>query len=99
YIAEAELDALEPEVREYEPRIALTPGTDSLSFYRRIAAGLADYLAPDGSLMLEIGCTQAQAVGEIVRGAGLAKFTLINDLAGLPRVLHAELITECARQG
>ena len=89
YIGEAELATLEPEVRNYEPRIALTPGPDPLNFYRRIAAGLTDHLAPGGALMAELGYGQAQAVVEILGEAGRRTVTLIDDLAGIPRVLHA----------
>ena len=48
YIAERDMHGLEPEVREYEPRLALTPGADGLAFYRRIAAGLSGHLSPQG---------------------------------------------------
>ena len=89
YIGEAELATLEPEVRAYEPRIALTPGPDPLSFYRRIAADVTDHLASDGMLMVELGYGQAQAVGEIFCEAGRSIITLIDDLAGIPRVLQA----------
>jgi release factor glutamine methyltransferase len=89
YIGEAELAALEPEVRDYEPRMALTPGFDPLGFYRRIAAGLTDHLASGGALMVELGYGQAQAVAEILCEAGRSTITLIDDLAGIPRVLHA----------
>ncbi|HUN58190.1 MAG TPA: peptide chain release factor N(5)-glutamine methyltransferase [Candidatus Binataceae bacterium] len=90
YIAEAELKTLEPEVRQYEPRIALTPGSDPLSFYRRIVAGLADHLAPDGALMLELGFGQAQPVSEILRRVHMSDVTIINDLADIPRVIRAQ---------
>lgn len=89
YIAESELAALEPEVCQYEPRIALTPGADPLRFYRRIADGLVGHLAPNGTLMLELGYGQAQPVSEILRAAGMSEFAIINDLAGIPRVLRA----------
>ena len=89
YIGEAELATLEPEVRDHEPRIALTPGPDPLSFYRRIATGLTDHLASDGALMVELGYGQAQAVGELLREAGRGAITLIDDLSGIPRVLQA----------
>jgi release factor glutamine methyltransferase len=90
YIAEADLDFLEPEVRQYEPRIALTPGVDGLSFYRRIAAGLADHLAPGGAVLLELGYGLAQAVAEIFRHGGMASVNVMDDLAGIPRVLRAQ---------
>jgi release factor glutamine methyltransferase len=90
YIAEADLASLEPEVRQYEPRIALTPGSDPLSFYRRIITGVADHLEPDGSLMLELGYGQAHPVSEILHLTGMHELAIISDLAGIPRVLHAQ---------
>lgn len=98
YIGEAELAGLEPEVRSYEPRIALTPGADALSFYRRIAAGLADHLAPGGTVLLELGYGQADAVSALLREAGFRATTVIEDLAGIPRVLRATLIALPAQE-
>jgi release factor glutamine methyltransferase len=89
YISEAELATLEPEVCNYEPRLALTPGSDPLSFYRRIAAGLTDHLASGGALIVELGYGQAHTVVEIFREVGRSTVTLIDDLAGVPRVLEA----------
>ena len=87
YIAEADVDGLEPEVRQYEPWIALTPGPDGLAFYRRIAEGLLSHLTRGGSVMLELGYGQAQALREILRTAGMSSIKLIDDLAGIPRVI------------
>jgi release factor glutamine methyltransferase len=92
YIADAELDVLEPEVRLYEPRVALTAGPDGLAFYRRIAKGLAGHLALGGGVLLELGFGQAQAVAGILRAAGMESVTLINDLAGIPRVALASAV-------
>jgi release factor glutamine methyltransferase len=91
YIPEADLASLEPEVRQYEPRIALTPGADPLGFYRRIVAGVADHLDPRGALMLELGHGQAQPVSEILGLADMREFAIIKDLAGIPRVIHAQV--------
>jgi release factor glutamine methyltransferase len=91
YIAEDELERLEPEVRDYEPKAALTPGSDGLSFHGRIAEGLAEHLTPEGAVLLELGCGQAQAVIEILKSAGFASARLIEDLAGIPRVVCANL--------
>ena len=92
YIAEAELGSLEPELRIYEPRIALSPGSDGLAFYRRITERLAAHLAFGGAVLLELGFGQAQAVGGILRDAGMESITPINDLAGIPRVLLASAV-------
>lgn len=91
YIAEAEIATLDPEVRDHEPRIALTPGGDGLGAYRRIAGGATGVLQPGGLLMVEIGPTQAGAVPAIMAAAGLATGAVIADMDGRPRVVVAEL--------
>ena len=87
YLAEAELAALEPEVRLHEPRAALSGGRDGLEAYRRIAAGVGDLLAPDGRAMLEIGPTQAAAVSAIFAAEGLAPVRILADMDGRDRVV------------
>ena len=89
YIAASEMAALDPEVRDYEPRIALTPGGDGLDAYRAISAGLAAHLTPDGRVLLEIGPTQAGAVGQILASAGLTVVAVHPDLDGRDRVVEA----------
>ena len=54
YVATADIQALEPEVRDYEPRAALDGGADGLDFYRRIAAEAGAFLKPGGRAMLEL---------------------------------------------
>jgi release factor glutamine methyltransferase len=89
YIAEAELAALEPEVREHEPRIALTPGGDGLGAYRRIAAGVRGLMAPGALLAVEIGPTQSLAVAALMAEAGLSVTAIIPDLDQRPRLVLA----------
>lgn len=85
YVAEAEMPGLEPEVRDWEPRIALTPGGDGLEAYRRIAAGLDGLLAPLGRAFFEIGSTQGEAVAAVFAAAGF-KVAIHPDLGGTDRV-------------
>lgn len=87
YIAEAELAALMPEVRDHEPRLALAAGVDGLDAYRLLAARAAELLAPGGWLLVEVGLGQAQAVAELWRGAGLNQIFCRDDYAGIPRVV------------
>ena len=87
YLAESELDALEPEVRLHEPRAALAGGPDGLDAYRRIAAGAERLLAPGGRLMLEIGPTQGAPVGAILAGSGLGEPRILADMDGRDRVV------------
>src|SRR5690625_4944238 len=90
YIAEDEMAALSREVREHEPRIALTPGGDGFGAYRAIAAGVGPLMMPGGCLMFEIGPTQAAAVSEILAGAGFRVTGIIPDFDGRQRVICAE---------
>ncbi|WP_170363314.1 peptide chain release factor N(5)-glutamine methyltransferase [Ruegeria arenilitoris] len=91
YIALDEMDGLSPEVREHEPRLALTDEADGLDAYRRIAAGAPDHLVPGGRLLVEIGPTQAQAVGALFDAAGLADIRVVPDLDGRDRVVGARM--------
>jgi len=59
YIASAEIETLQPEVRDHDPRLALDGGADGLDFYRRLAAEAPAFLKPGGRLMLEFGDGQA----------------------------------------
>ncbi|MGR3511803.1 MAG: peptide chain release factor N(5)-glutamine methyltransferase [Paracoccaceae bacterium] len=87
YIADAEMAALEPEVRDHEPTSALTDGADGLTAYRHIAAGAPDHLRHGGRLLVEIGATQARDVVAIFAAAGLEKITVHPDLSGKDRVV------------
>lgn len=89
YIAAAEMAGLDPEVRDHDPEMSLTPGGDGLDAYRAIAAGLAAHLAPGGRVLLEIGPTQGAAVVELLEAAGLRAVTVLPDLDGRDRVISA----------
>jgi release factor glutamine methyltransferase len=89
YLSGAEIAALEPEVRDYEPIVALSAGADGLDILRRIAAGAPRHLTKGGELIVEVGAGQAPAVTKLVEEAGLRDVTVINDFAGHPRVVRA----------
>lgn len=91
YIAEAEMAALASDVRDWEPRGALTPGGDGLDPYRALAAGVAGHLAPGGRLLVEIGPTQGAAVLALFVAAGLGQGTVHPDLDGRDRVVSARV--------
>lgn len=82
-------EALPEDVR-HEPPLALFGGEDGLDFYRRLAAETMVYLAPGGSLLVEIGCEQAAAVRELLRQNGWRNIRHGQDLAGLDRWVCAE---------
>jgi release factor glutamine methyltransferase len=88
YIPSAGIAALDPDVRDYDPRLALDGGADGLAAYRVLAPQAAALLAPGGALVLEIGAEQGDDVSLIVRAAGLAvSDPPRRDLAGRDRVV------------
>ena len=88
YIETDVISTLMPEVREYEPVMALDGGADGLSFYRRIVQGAGDHLKRGGMLFFEIGCEQAEAVRGLMEEAGFCEVTVVKDFAGLDRVVY-----------
>lgn len=89
YIAADEMPGLAPEVRDWEPHLALTPGGDGLNAYRALAAGAPAHLAPGGRLMVEIGPTQGAAVAALFAQAGLCDLRVLPDMDGRDRVVAA----------
>ena len=89
YIASRDLAALPPEVRDYDPSLALDGGADGLAAYRAIAADLPRLLAPAGFFACEIGVGQENAVAGIISAAGLVIDNVLPDLAGIPRCVVA----------
>jgi release factor glutamine methyltransferase len=89
YLEEAGIAALEPDVRNYEPRVALGAGRDGLEIIHRIAAQASMHLASDGILIFEVAMGQASTVSKLIDDAGLRVVSVINDLAGHPRVVRA----------
>ena len=87
YIGAAEMPALAPDVRDWEPRMALTDEGDGLAAYRAIAAGAPSHLSPGGWLAVEIGPTQGTAVAELFAAAGLGRIAVRPDLDGRDRVV------------
>jgi release factor glutamine methyltransferase len=89
YIAADEMPDLAPEVRDWEPHQALTPGGDGLDAYRAIARGAGARLMPGGRLLVEIGPTQGPAVAALFATAGLERIRVLPDLDGRDRVVMA----------
>ena len=88
YIGEREVDALMPEVRDWEPRVALTPGDDALAFYRHLANEAPPLLAAGGLLAVEVGQRQAEAVAALWTEADLKEVNILPDYAGIGRVVR-----------
>jgi release factor glutamine methyltransferase len=90
YIAAEEMPALAPEVRDWEPHLALTPGGDGLDAYRAISRGAGARLMPGGRLLVEIGPTQGRAVAALFTAAGLQAVRILPDMDGRDRVVVGE---------
>jgi release factor glutamine methyltransferase len=90
YIAADEMPDLAPDVRLWDPHLALTPGGDGLDAYRQIAKAAPARLLTGGRILLEIGPTQAPAVSALLRQAGLQNIRVLPDLDGRNRVICAE---------
>ena len=80
-----------PEVKDYEPRIALDGEEDGLVFYRRILSDCKKNLKKGGMLFFEIGYDQAEAVKSMMEQAGFLEVTVKKDFGGLDRVVFGTL--------
>jgi release factor glutamine methyltransferase len=87
YVAEQEMPTLQREVRDWEPRVALTDGVDGLSFYRRLLKDAPARLKPGGHLICEMGYTQSEKISAMVDRAVWAEARLLDDLQGIPRTI------------
>lgn len=87
YIAADEMPTLAPEVRDWEPHLALSPGGDGLDAYRAITRGAGVRLMPGGRLLVEIGPTQGPAVSALFAEAGLEQIRVLPDMDGRDRVV------------
>jgi len=92
YVARGDIARLAPEVRDYDPALALDGGDDGLDGYRAIAADARRLLAPGGRLVVELGAGQDASVRGLFTAAGLCPGTTRKDLAGIPRALDAILL-------
>ncbi len=86
YIETEEINHLMPEVREYEPMLALDGGEDGLVFYRRIINESDKYLKRGGYLLFEVGHNQADEVCRLMEEAGFKDVASVKDLCGIKRV-------------
>jgi release factor glutamine methyltransferase len=87
YIGEAEMGGLEPEVAQYEPRLATVAGPSGTEVLERLVAAAPDALEPGGWLVVECGAGQAAAVRGMLDAAGAAETFAQADLAGIDRVV------------
>ncbi|HEX6729760.1 MAG TPA: peptide chain release factor N(5)-glutamine methyltransferase [Pyrinomonadaceae bacterium] len=87
YVSAAALPGLQREVRDYEPRVALSPGLDGLSMIRRLLEGAPGFLKDDGLLVMEIGFDQAEATETLIESKVWDLVEIVPDLAGIPRIV------------
>jgi release factor glutamine methyltransferase len=89
YISSAEIETLEPEVRDFDPRQALDGGANGLDFYRMFAAHSKSFLKPGGKIMLEFGDGQAPAIREIFENEKWIVEAVKDDYSQRARILIA----------
>ncbi len=87
YVPDGAIEALQPEVSRYEPRLALAAGIDGLTYYRRFLGAAPALLKPGGHLIMELGYGQATAVRTLAEETGLSVLRCRKDDAGIERVL------------
>lgn len=92
YIPTKVIAGLQPEVRDFEPLLALDGTEDGLAFYRILANESGRFLRPGGSLCLEIGYDQGSAVSRLLKEAGYIDVTVIKDTPGLDRIVKGKYI-------
>lgn len=89
YVVREVIAGLQPEVRGFDPALALDGGADGLEAYRRIAERAGAFLSPGGLLLLEIGHDQGEAVPALLAAHGYGSIRVETDLSGLDRVVLA----------
>lgn len=89
YVPERDRASLSPDVRDFEPALALFAGEDGLDVIRALLPEARAALKPGGALVMEIGAGQADAVGALLGEAGLRLIAVRPDLQGIPRIVVA----------
>ena len=90
YIPRGQFPSLMPEVRDYEPKVALDGGKDGLDFFRRVLPAVDKYLQPGGWFLAEMGAGQDRQVLKIAEeNPHLDSFAFAKDLSGINRVFKA----------
>ena len=90
YIPSQEIETLQPEVRDHEPRGALDGGPDGLDYFRRLARDAAAFLKPGGQLMMEFGDGQEEAIRKIVESEKWIVEAIQKDYNQRPRIIAVE---------
>lgn len=90
YVDPADAADLQPEVREFEPHLALFSPENGLLIPKQLLSQAASRLAPGARLLLEFGAGQAEPLSRFARESGLSDLQVVEDMTGLPRMLSAE---------
>jgi release factor glutamine methyltransferase len=91
YIATADIDALPPDVRDYEPRLALEAGEGGLAILERLVTDAPRHLVVGGVLAIEVGAGQARAVTDLFERAGFRDVDVRRDYGRIERVVSGVL--------
>ena len=91
YVPDSEFIGLAREVRDHEPRVALTSGPTGFEIYERLVAGARRTLRPSGFLIMELGYNSSDRVVRMLE-RGFENIRLDSDLAGIPRVVSCQLL-------
>ncbi len=94
YIRSKAIDDLDPDVRLYDPRLALDGGASGLDAYRAIIGESVRVLKPGGMMFLEIGWDQAKEVAELFDSEAFENISIFHDLGGRDRVIAARCANE-----
>lgn len=94
YVPRNDIPSLAPEVRDYDPMVALDGGNDGLDYYRALAKEARRLLAPGAHMVVELGMGQEAAVRTLLTKAGLSVGEARKDLGGIPRALGCCLYHE-----
>ena len=87
YVSSKEIPSLQREVRDWEPRLALTDSNDGLSLYRRLLKDAPSRLRPGGHLICEMGYTQSETISNMIDRRVWGGPRLLDDLQGIPRTI------------
>ena len=90
YIGLSEMESLQPEVRDFEPKLALTAGNRGMSVFERLIPQGHRALKPGGWMGVEVGLHQADSVAALFRTHGFRDIASIKDLAGINRVVTGQ---------
>ncbi len=93
YIPSDEIETLAPEIKDYEPRIALEGGPDGLNFYKKIITEVPNHLIKGGFIILEMGYNQGKAISKIFSEQGFfSEIEISKDYSGKDRVISARFL-------